>query len=267
MRPGHSTTIITLVALSLCGLYTLLPFVAPDNNLLAMGAFFFFAAAVPFRVMTNFTRISGGPSAPLKWRLFGMATAILGCLGLFGLCFGVGTAISYAFPGDGSSKPKAPKQKDDPAFAARFMTIMVHSFFPLQFCTLMGSLGGIFMPMYRVDWLLANDKNRSGVQLEDDAGVQTEREIFSATRTLPDSVDEMERKDLGEVVMIPSLLQLIKRGQIGHFLAKPLYTGTAMLTIQGTMFGCTWMGKRLDEVLDSPTRVSLVFPPASDEVG
>ena len=187
-----------------------------------------------------------------------MAVFVIGMLGLFTFIWAIITAFALAFPGK-ESEPKTPKKEDDPAFLQAFMTIMVHFFFPLQFCTLFGSVGGVLMPAFRVDWLLANKK--TGLQLEDDAGIEREKEIFSETRALGDTVDEIDRKDLGELVVVPSFTQLVLRGQIGHFLAKPVYTGTAMLTIQATMFGCTWMGKRLVEVLEPANKVRLVCNP------
>jgi len=240
----------TALALALAALAAFIPFIAPGNNMASMAALTFIAATVPYRTMTQ---IAGGRitnlSAPLKWRLFGMSAMVVGVLGLATLFFAIVSAFAIVFPGNDSESDPKPKKQEDPAFLKAFMTIMVHAFMSFQFCTLFGSVGGVLLPVYRVDWVLSNKKNAGAVELEDDSSIEREKEIFSETRAVSTEFDELDKKDLGQLVRVPSFARLVRRGQIGHFLAKPVYTTTALVTIIMTLFGCTWMGKRIVEIV------------------
>lgn len=239
----------TALALALASLAAFIPFIAPGNNMASMAAFTFIAATVPYRTMTQ---INGGRitnlSAPLKWRLFGMSAIVVGMLGVTALIFAIVAAFAVVFPGNDSESNPKPKKEEDPAFLKALMTIMLHAFMSFQFCTLFGSIGGMLLPVYRVDWVLSNKKNAGAVELEDDSSIEREKEIFSETRTISTEFDELDKKDLGQLVLVPSFARLVRRGQIGHFLAKPVYTTTALVTIIMTLFGCTWMGKRIIEI-------------------
>jgi hypothetical protein len=251
----------TALALALASLAAFIPFIAPGNNMASMAALTFIAATVPYRTMTQ---IAGGritnQSAPLKWRLFGMSAMVVGVLGLATLFFAIVSAFAIVFPGNDSESDPKPKKEEDPAFLKAFMTIMLHAFMSFQFCTLFGSIGGMLLPVYRVDWVLSNKKNARAVELEDDSSIEREKEIFSETRTISTEFDELDKKDLGQLVLLPSFARLVRRGQIGHFLAKPVYTTTALATIIMTLFGCTWMGKRIIEITKPAGFVSQLVP-------
>jgi hypothetical protein len=238
------------LVLAIASLASFIPFIAPGNNMASMAALAFIAASVPYRTMTQIPagRITN-LSSPLKWRLFGMSAIVVGFLGLMTLIWAIIAAFVIVFPGNDSKAEPKPKKEEDPAFLEAFMTIMIHAFFSLQFCILFGSIGGMLLPVYRVDWVLSNQKNAGGIELEDDSRVEREKEIFSEIRAISTEFDQVDKKDLGQLVLVPSFARLVRRGHIGHFLAKPVYSSTALVTVIMTLFGCTWMGKRIVEIV------------------
>jgi hypothetical protein len=222
-----------------------IPFTFPESSNMAFLGYFVLAAAIPFGSMGENNKYGNGRSASVKWRLFGMALFGFGMIALFaavaGLVFACIYVFAYVTGKDGNSKPEPskPVSEQEKYYQRLNAEVTMFSLLPLQLAVMLGLACHVLAPLYRIDWLLTHQK--PGVRLHEDRHDEVEQEVFSNTMAIETiTTAEIEKKDLGKVVIIPSLPQLIKRGQVEHFLARPLYTGTTMLTIQLTMLGCTW---------------------------
>ena len=221
-----------------------IPFVFPESPKLAFLGYFVLAATIPFSTMSQNDRNAKGRSTSVKWKLFGVALFGFGTLAAVAAICGVVFACIYLFTflagKDGNSKaePSKPVSAQEKYYQKLNMEVNMFSLLPIQLAVMIGVACHVLAPLYRIDWMLAHQK--PGVRLHEDKYDEVEQEIFSNTMAVETfTTAEIERKDLGKAVVIPSLPQLIKRGQVGHFLARPLYTGTTMLTLQLTMLGCT----------------------------
>jgi hypothetical protein len=218
----------------------LLPLLHPESTNLVFLGYFMLAATLPFRTMGENSRMGTGRSISVKWRLYGMALFGFAVIALTVVISGIIFACIQFFGGkDQDNKPSKPISAQEKYYQKLNAEVNLFCFLPMQLAVILGMACHLLAPLYRIDWLLTNQK--PGVRLQDDAHHEVEQEVFSETQAIEAiTLVEIEQKDLGKVVVIPTLPQLIKRGQVGHFLARPLYTGTALLTVQLTMLGCTW---------------------------
>lgn len=217
-----------------------IPFMFPENFNMAFIGYFVLAATIPFSSMgQSNNKYGNGRSASVKWRLFGMALFGFSVIAAMAVITGIIFACIYLFDGkDGSSKPSKAVSAQEKYYQRLNGEVTMFSLLPIQLAVMLGLACHVLAPLYRSDWMLTHQK--PGVRLHEDKHDEVEQEIFSNTMAIETiTTAEIERKDLGKVVVIPSLPQLIKRGQVGHFLARPLYTGTTVLTLQLTMLGCT----------------------------
>ena len=222
-----------------------IPFIFPESPQMAFLGYFALAATVPFRMMTLNDRNAKGRSTSVKWKLFGMAVfgfgAIVAVAAVSGVIFACVYLFSYMTGKDMNSEPEPskPVSAQEKYYQKLNNEVNMFSLLPVQLAVMLGVACHVLAPLYRIDWLLTHQK--PGVRLYEDRHDEVEQEVFSNTMAIESiTTAEVEKKDLGKAVVVPSLPELIKRGQVGHFLARPLYTGAAMLTLQLAMLGCTW---------------------------
>jgi hypothetical protein len=175
-----SGNIIFLFTLVMSGLIVALPFAYPSSYFLHFLGYFVLAASMPFKFSADMLKISKAKSLPVKWRLFSLAAVGLGMLSLTMLIVGIIFVCVSLSSGKGEPKPK-PIKTD--AYAEVYATLNMTMILPFQLMVMLGMVGTVVLPLYRIDWIL--DHERPGVRLTDydsEVEVEVEREIFSTTR-------------------------------------------------------------------------------------
>jgi hypothetical protein len=137
----------------------------------------------------------------------------------------------------GTRKTPEPPTVNSPIkeFGSRLIPLMSVA----QLFFIMGFYGHIFTTLYKVDWILAS--KRQGVHLDNDN--REERGLFPdypAQHLEPkDEKDKEMLAQMGPVITLPSLMSLVRSGEIRQFFVKPVYTLTAVLAYQVTLLLCS----------------------------
>lgn len=237
----YPNTISAVSGLCLTSLVVVLGYFPDIPDLGKIAIYAILAAVVPYRmaVLMNHTK---DDSTALKWIFFyymAVITASFAAIAFFvfiaSLNF-IQPIWTQMFGSSSEDETETPSPTADPGLVNRVM--------PIQAFIMVSFIGILISSLYRIDYALENRRKNGAIRLQ--STVDGTQGIFTVSTDFPKQKKVEEKDQVASWVIIPSLITLIKTGNIRQFLVRPRYSAVAMITLQATILAVPQICRMVD---------------------